>query len=73
MHDLTVFAIVAGLVGFFLLAEVIAAAVPLIIVLAFVPAAERTQLAELVAAADSSRRLRLWPALRLAVRARRRR
>lgn len=50
--------------------ELIAAALPIIIVIAMVPPEQREALAKLLAACDSSRRLRLWPALRLAVRAR---
>jgi hypothetical protein len=38
-----------------------------------VPPEERDGLAQLIAAADSSRKLRLWPALRAAVAGRRRR
>jgi hypothetical protein len=52
--------------------EVLAAVLPMLIVVLFVPPAERFGLAALLAAADSSARLRLWPALRLAVIARRR-
>lgn len=51
--------------------EVIAAILPLLIVLTLVPPDERTAVAQLLAAVDSSRRLRLWPALRAAVAARR--
>jgi len=54
-----------------ILTELLTAVLPIIIVLAAVPPEERHGLAELIAAADSSRRLRLWPALRVAVRARR--
>jgi hypothetical protein len=52
-------------------AEVLAAVLPLVIVLTFVPPEQRDPLARLLAACDSSRRLRFWPALRVAVRARR--
>jgi len=51
--------------------EAIAAVLPLLIVLTLVPPQERGAVAELLAAVDSSRRLRLWPALRAAVAARR--
>jgi len=51
--------------------ELLTAVLPIIIVLAVVPPEERHGLAELIAACDSSRRLRLWPALRVAVLARR--
>ncbi|GAA0934753.1 hypothetical protein [Virgisporangium aurantiacum] len=53
--------------------EMLTAVLPLIIVIAFVPPGERADLAELLAAADSSPKLRLWPALNAAVVARRRR
>jgi hypothetical protein len=72
MNQLTVLAAVAALVMLFVLAEVMAAVLPLIIVLTLVPPGERRELAELLAACDSSRRLRVWPALRTAVQARRR-
>jgi hypothetical protein len=51
--------------------ELAAATVPMLIVIAFVPADEREALARVLASVDSSRRLRLWPALRLAVAVRR--
>jgi hypothetical protein len=51
--------------------EVLAAALPLLIIVLYVPAEDRLALATLLAAADSSPRIRLWPALRLAVIARR--
>jgi hypothetical protein len=57
---------------FVVITEVVAAILPLILVVALVPRDERRDLADLLAAADSSRRLRLWPALRVAVVARRR-
>lgn len=53
------------------LTELVAAALPVLIVIAMVPPEEREGLARLLAACDSSRRLRLWPALRLATLARR--
>ena len=71
MSSLAVVATVAGLVFLVIVVELIAAIVPLIIVVTLVPPAEREALAQLLAAADSSRRLRLWRALRLAVVARR--
>ncbi|GIE91313.1 hypothetical protein [Actinoplanes regularis] len=57
--------------GVLVLTELVAAALPVIIVIAMVPPHEREGLARLLAACDSSRRLRLWTALRLAVRDRR--
>jgi len=71
MTSLAVVATVAGLVAFLIVSEVVAAVLPLVIVVAFVPPEERRGLAELLAATDSSRRLRLWPALRAAATARR--
>jgi hypothetical protein len=72
MNQFAVLAAVVTLVMLFVLAEISAAVLPLIIVLSVVPPEERHELAQLIAACDSSRRLRLWPALRLAVKARRR-
>jgi hypothetical protein len=69
---LAIFAVVALLVLLLIMAEVAAAVLPLLIVVTLVPPAERGSLADVIAAADSSRRLRLWPALRVAVAARRR-
>jgi putative exporter of polyketide antibiotics len=62
---------VVGLVLVVIAAEIIAAVLPILIVITLVPPEERPALAELLAAADSSRRLRLWTALRVAVKARR--
>ena len=53
------------------LTELVAAALPVVIVIAMVPPEQRDGLARLLAACDSSRKLRLWPALRLAIQARR--
>jgi len=63
--------IIALLVLLFLLSEIIAAVLPLVIVLLAVPARERDGLARVLAALDSSRRLRLWTTLRFAVTMRR--
>ena len=52
--------------------EMLTAVLPLLIVILFVPPEERADLADVLAAADSSPRLRLWPALTAAVIARRR-
>ena len=60
-----------GALAVLVLTELVAAALPVVIVIALVPPEEREELARLLAACDSSRRLRLWPAARLAVRARR--
>jgi hypothetical protein len=72
MNEFAVLAAVAALVMLFLLIEVASAVLPLIIVLTLVPPGERQELANLIAACDSSHKLRIWPALRLAVEARRR-
>ena len=66
-----VLAAVAALMMLFVLAEIMAAVLPLLIVVELVPPEQRRDLAELIAAYDSSRRLRVWPALRVAVAARR--
>jgi putative exporter of polyketide antibiotics len=71
MTDLTVVLIVAGTVVLFIVVELVAAVLPLLIVVTLVPPRERQDLAHLLAAADSSRKLRVWSALRLAVSARR--
>lgn len=71
MTGLAVVAAVAAVVLVVAVMEVLAAVLPLVIVVTLVPHEERPALAELLAAADSSRRLRLWPALRCAVSARR--
>jgi hypothetical protein len=71
MNELAVLTAVAGLVMLFVLAEIAAAVLPLIIVLTLVPPEQRDALARVLAACDSSRRLRIWAALRAAVRARR--
>jgi hypothetical protein len=63
--------VAAGALVILVLTELLAAALPVVIVIAMVPPQERDGLARLLAACDSSRRLRLWPAYRLAVRARR--
>jgi hypothetical protein len=67
----TLAGIVALLVFSVLLSEIVSAVLPLIIVLTCVPERERETLARVLSALDSSRRLRLWPALRLAVTLRR--
>jgi hypothetical protein len=72
MRDLLIVLLIAGMVGLFAVSEVLAAVLPILVVVMLVPPAERAALAEVIAAIDSSRRLRLWPALRLAVFARRR-
>lgn len=63
--------VVAAVVLVIVLTEIIAAAVPLLIVITLVPAHERQELAGLLAACDSSRKLRFWTALDVAVKARR--
>lgn len=71
MVSVTVLVAVALTVLVIVVAEVLAAVLPLVIVLMFVPPEQRDSLAHLLAACDNSRRLRFWPALRVAVRARR--
>ncbi|MCU7730328.1 hypothetical protein ODJ79_41980 [Actinoplanes sp. KI2] len=63
--------VAAGALAVLILTEIVAAVLPVVIVIAAVPPEERDALARLLAACDSSRKLRLWPALRAAVRARR--
>jgi Na+-transporting methylmalonyl-CoA/oxaloacetate decarboxylase gamma subunit len=63
--------LVMGFVLFIVLLELFAAVAPMLVVIVCVPPDERHELAYLMAAADSSSRLRLWTALRLAVAARR--
>lgn len=52
--------------------EMLAAVLPLLIVVIFVPPCERAELAAVLAAADSSPKLRFWSAANAAVLARRR-
>jgi hypothetical protein len=61
-----------GVLVLIIVTEVVAAVLPLVLVIVLVPHEQRRELAELLATVDSSRRLRLWTALRLAVMARRR-
>jgi hypothetical protein len=69
--DMLVFVLaLCVLVVLVLVVEIVAATVPMLIVITMVPPDEREALARLLAAADSSRRLRLWPALRAAATAR---
>ncbi|WP_412741707.1 hypothetical protein [Krasilnikovia sp. MM14-A1004] len=63
--------VAAGALAVLILTELVAAALPVLIVIAVVPPEEREGLAKLLAACDSSPKLRLWTALRLAVWARR--
>jgi hypothetical protein len=71
MSTVTIVGIVALLIAFVVLTELMAAALPLLLVITLVPHEERQQLAELIAVTDRSRRLRLWHALRVAVAAQR--
>jgi putative exporter of polyketide antibiotics len=61
----------AGVIALFILTELLVAVLPIVVVVAMVPAEERHGLAELLAAVDSRRRLRLWRALRVAAKVRR--
>ena len=63
--------IIAFLVLLFVLSEIVVAVLPLVIVLLAVPQRERDALARVLAALDSSRRLRLWTTLRFAAAMRR--
>jgi hypothetical protein len=63
--------LVVAVIVLVVIVELAAAVLPILVVVTLVPPAERQGLAEVVAAIDSSRRLRLWPALRASVRARR--
>jgi hypothetical protein len=63
--------IVAVVVVLVVLVELVAAVLPVLIVITLVPPEERQGLAEVIAAIDSSKRLRLWRALRASVLARR--
>ena len=71
MNEFAVVLVVAAVVVLLLIVEITAAVLPILIVIFAVPPEERHGLAELIAATDSSRKLRLWPALRVAVAARR--
>jgi hypothetical protein len=72
MNEFALLVAVAVLVASLVLSEIVAAVLPIIIVVVLIPPQERDDLARLLAACDSSRRLRLWSALRTAVEARRR-
>ncbi len=71
MRDAWVVVFVGAVALVVAVSELLAAVLPVLVVIMLVPPKERADLAALLAATDSSRRLRLWPALRLAVRARR--
>jgi hypothetical protein len=71
VNGLVVLTVVSAVVILIVLLELAAATLPLLIVVTLVPPHERAELAELLAACDSSRRLRVWSALRAAVVARR--
>lgn len=71
MESLAAIVAVAALVVLVLVVELASAVLPIIIIVTLVPPEDRHDLAEVLAAADSSRKLRLWPALRAAVIARR--
>lgn len=60
-----------GTIALFITTELMGAVLPLVVVMTLIPPEERHGLAEVLAAADSRRRLRLWRALRLAAKARR--
>jgi hypothetical protein len=71
--DSEIMVLVAAVVAVVVVAlEVLAAVLPLLIVVIFVPPHERAALAQVLAAVDSSPRLRLVPAIKAAVAVRRR-
>ncbi|MFG1609975.1 hypothetical protein [Actinoplanes sp. NPDC049265] len=70
MNEFTVLCAVVALVGLFVTMEIVSAVLPLVLVITLVPPGDRAGLAQVIAAADSSRKLRLWSALRVAVAAR---
>jgi putative exporter of polyketide antibiotics len=70
MSPLAIAGIVAALVFLVIISEVVCAVAPILLVMTLVPPSEREGLAEVLAAADTSRRPRLWRALRIAVAAR---
>jgi len=72
MQALVIVGCVVAFVLVVVLVELAAAVLPLVVVVSFVPPEQRPELARLLAAVDSTPKLRLWPALRLAVLARRR-
>jgi hypothetical protein len=71
METMVLSIIVIAVVVIVALVELAAAVLPILVVVLLVPADQRADLARVLAAADSSRRLRLWRALRVAVVARR--
>ncbi|MEV4537854.1 hypothetical protein AB0J82_29155 [Asanoa sp. NPDC049518] len=71
MEHIALVGVVGAFIGMVVVVELVAAVLPLIIILAYVPPCDRAALTELIAATDSSRRLRVSRALRLAVAARR--
>ena len=71
METIVLSVIVIAFVAIVALTELAAAVLPILVVVLLVPADQRADLARVLAAADSSRRLRLWRALRVAVAARR--
>jgi hypothetical protein len=71
MPEVLLALITLGVIAIVAVTEIAAAALPMLIIILLVPPGERECLARLLAATDSSHRLRLWPALRAAVTARR--
>jgi hypothetical protein len=70
MNEFAALAMVVALVSLVVLAQIVAAVLPVIIVVTLVPPEQRDDLARVIAACDSSRKLRIWSTLRLAVKAR---
>jgi hypothetical protein len=71
MSSFAVLITIAALIAIIAVVELVSAVLPILIVIALVPPEDRHGLAEVIAAADGSRKLRIWPALRAAVKARR--
>lgn len=71
MNEQVVIIAVAATVLLFAGTEILAAVLPILVVVILVPPHERAALADLIAATDRSRKLRLWSALRVSVGARR--
>jgi hypothetical protein len=71
MEHIAVIGAVGAFVVLIVLVELASAVLPLVILIACVPPHDRQALAELLAATDSSRKLRVGRALRVAIKARR--
>lgn len=65
--------LVMAFIALIVLVELLASVLPLLVVLTWVPPEDRSALAAVMAAADHSRRLTFWSALRLVIARRERR